>query len=539
MLRYITIILLILALPFSGHANPFSNSDDVSAADQACKYTEVYSATRKTYLILNLVDRLALKKEDLKFEAQSFVETLAQKVVQDCSSDQDLKISKIEFEGNALTFEYGSGDHSIEWLSDGDANYVVYKKLYGSYKDEPLMVTKYNGLDAKEFIRITGRYGSENANTRYTFFFSGLDHKILNKIELKVTNLKDPRSLKSIYGPDYKSAVVGESALIKVGVVGTGLDYNHPGVAKHLAYRLEMEADLQVLEKLDTKLRESPFINQKTYEASMKQFNDLQPKVGFPIWMDQALKTKSPYDAVIVDKKRSLGPNKEHETRVTSRLLRTGGAVEVHFVRRSMGSIDDLNVEDVIGRFAEQGVRLVNLSFGSSCGRLPKEEKMWDEAFERYPEIVFVVSAGNSGFSTSTKPFCPAAFSKVYKNVISVTALSSEGQLAVYYGTPVNFGEDIDLAVKSDNLEVLIPFRKTLRWENNANGATSLAAAEVSRILTEVVLEGLEWNAQTVKELLVKTSVYKPLLEGVNKTSSEVDEWAFREALKRASKHYK
>jgi len=198
-----------------------------------------------------------------------------------------------------------------------------------------------------------------------------------------------------------------------------------------------------------------------------------------------------------------------------------------------MGSVDSLNVTKVINMFASKGVRIVNLSFGSSCGRLPKEEKMWEEVFASHPEIVFVVSAGNSGRNTSFTPFCPAVYSQKFKNVISVTALDPNGQLAVYYDTPVNYGVGVDLAVKSDNLEVLIPYRKNLRWENNANGATSLAAAEISRILTEVVLEGLVWDAQTVKEALIKTSVYSLVLEGVNGTSSEVDEWAFRDFLKK------
>gem|GEM_PF-3151102 len=532
MLRYYSLLLLLLATPTFVQAGPFLDSGTNKERDHSCKYSEIYSGSQKTFIILNLVERLSFSKKKLKNDRVFTVGKFLTEVLKDCKSDQKIEISKIDYSGEILSFEYGSGRHSVEWLNYKGSHYTVYKKLYGTYKNEPLMVIKFNDK-TKDFTRITGRYGPESSIMRYTFFFNKEEKVFSKKIELESKNRFEIKSLKSIYGEILDENLKVTEPIIKVGVIGTGLDYNHPGLAKHLAYRSEMEEGLQKLEALEEFLRVTPYVTSRDYETSMLAYNKLKPKVGFPNWMDQALRTKTPYDVVLINKKRSRNKNKEHETRVISRLLRTGGDVEVHFARRSMGSIDDFNVIEVVENFAKKGVRLINLSFGSKCGGFLKEEKMWGEVFALYPKIVFVVSAGNSGLNTFYSPFCPAKFSQIYNNVISVTALDGDGQLAVYYNIAVNYGLNIDLAIKSDNLKVLIPYREKLKWENNANGATSLAAAEVSRILTEATLEGLEWNAQTVKDVFVETSVYSQELEGLTKNSSEVDEAAFKKALKK------
>jgi len=518
--------LALLAVPFQAFANPFAGGAVQSKLDTKCKYSEVYSAIQETYLMLNVVSKLALKKDELSRSAEAAFSKVVDEVLTDCGSSSNIRTSDVLFQNGVLTFLYGSRPHSIEWLSKSATEYVVYKKLYGTYKDEPLMVMQHR--DQKLiFTRITGRLGEEASNKRYTFFYKGDDSVASSQTVLNNKNVKSLKSLRSIYG----ESLAPLEPLIKVGVIGTGLDYNHPGLAKHLAYRPEMEKKLQTLELLESNLRLNPYISESEYRESAFAFEKLKPQLGFPLWMDQALGTNQPLDSVIINQKISRGSTREHETRVTSRIIRNGGPVEIHFARRSMGSMDILNVHQVIDHFAESGVSLVNLSFGSKCGGFPLEEQMWDEVFAKYPEIVFVVSAGNSGFDTAQTPFCPANYSEKYKNVISVTALGTDGGLATYFEKAVNFGNAVDLAIRADNLEVLIPYKKTLRWENNANGATSLAAAEVSRILTEAVLDGLVWSAQTVKAVLMETSLVRPDLKRVNKQSSEVDEWAFRKAL--------
>jgi len=512
-------------------AGPFTGAEAARSETSTCKYSNVYDASQKTFLILNLVHQLSQNYEDLKTEGLGFFEKTVQSVSDFCESDELQKIRKVRFEDGVLIFDFGSGEHQIEWIKKEDSDYVVYTKKYGTYKNEPLMVV-HKKNEAIEFVRITGRLGAEARNQRYTFYYKGGSDGISSSVALNNKNSKDIRSLHSIYkGEEFRFEPV-----LQIGVIGTGLDYNHKGVAKHLAYRDEMEKDLLELEILEFKLRESPFADEESYHSAHKKFTNLKRNVGFPIWMDQAMGTNMPYDQVVVNNAISRQGTQEHETRVTSRMLRSGGRVKVHFARRSMGSVDTFDVREVVSKFVSQGVRLINLSFGAECGRLLKEDFMWQEVFAKNPDVVFVVSAGNSGLNTEVRPFCPAVYSTQFKNVISVTALDSSGQLAVYFGTPVNFGNSVDLAIRSDNLEVLIPYRKNLKWENNADGATSLAAAEVSRILTESILEGLNWDAQTVKEQLVRSSLYRPYLKGVNRSSSELDEWAFRAVLKNGSR---
>jgi len=528
MIKKSILLALTLIVSVKGFASPFLGPGDTVVDQKHCMHSEIYSSSSSTFLILNVVRDLSLKKRELSEAPKVTFQNAVVNALANCAPHAKMKISDVEYKSNVLSFVYGSGLQTVEWLTNGSAEYVVYKKTYGTYKDEPIMVVKYNSGEPV-FTRVTGRLGAEQANTRYTFFYRGRESKASLQIELKNKNTKDIRSLKSIYGEDIEPV----APLIQIGVVGTGLDYNHIGLAKHLAYRPEIEDELQKLERLEFEIRKNPFVSALEYKKHSSVFENLKSKIGFPLWMDQALGTSKPLDSVIINRKVSRGGVREHETRVTSRIIRGGGPVEVHFARRSMGSVDILNVHEVVENFAKKGVKLVNLSFGSQCGGLPLEEKMWDEAFANHPEMIFVVSAGNSGLNTSDVSFCPAFYSQKYKNVISVTALGTDGDLAAYFETSVNFGDAVDLAIRADNLEVLIPYRKRLKWENNANGATSIAAAEVSRILTEAVVAGLSWSAQTVKEVLVSTSLKRPELKGVNKHSSEVDEWAFRAALRK------
>jgi hypothetical protein len=543
-------VLMSFALLASLNVQAFENavrSESVGLLDKSCHYSQIYNASRKTFVLYNVLETLALsgvpesKQDFIKKFKTSMKLTKKICLVQSIYSEIDRLVEVEQLDQNTFKFSVlrGAlsasgrknleGPHSVEFIKRGKDSFLVYKKLYGTYEDQPLMVFK-NFETTKDYIRVTGRNGDSGESSRFIFWYDGKSHKKLREEQKAiVTSYENIKPLKNIYSDPAHEL---QSPKLKVGVIGTGVDYNHPGMAKHLAYRADMEKDLQKIETLSQKLRFNIYESSELFAKDYNRFLNLDKNTGFPLWMDQALGTRRPIDKLIANGKVVPG-GVDHETRVTSRIIRSGKAIEIFSVRRSMGGIDTLDVENVVKNFSKEGVKLVNLSFGSTCGRLPKEEASWEKDFALYPEIIFVISAGNSGYNTRVTPFCPATFSTKFKNVISVTALDGNGQLAVYNETPVNYGTDIDLAIKSNNLPVLFPYRRILKWENNAHGATSLGAAEVSRIITEAILEGYQVDAQTVKKHLVDTSVYAPVLKGVTKHSAEVDEEAFKASLSR------
>jgi hypothetical protein len=305
----------------------------------------------------------------------------------------------------------------------------------------------------------------------------------------------------------------------KVGVIGTGVDYNNPNLAPQLHGRRTMEKDIQKLERLKKDLQAKAYESLLDYVADYKQFETNFNSTGFPKWMDQALGTTRPFDQVILNKMRSNlpGGHKDHETRISSRIIKDLPQVELFSVRRAYGASDHFNVSEVVSNLHSNGVRLINMSFGWKCGLYPEEEKAWETVFQKYSDVIFVVSAGNDGENTELVKFCPATNSERFGNVISVTALNDQGELASYFGRAVNYGRNIDFAIKADNLEVLWPNGRDGKWSINEKGATSMATAQVTRLILRAhALTGYDLDASNVKSDLIRISkVSKELMSSV------------------------
>ena len=264
--------------------------------------------------------------------------------------------------------------------------------------------------------------------------------------------------------------------------------------------------------------------------------------VGFPIWMDQALASPWPMDQVIKD--GVVQPHLEHETRVASRIVHARNDIAVHFVRRMYGNRQDIfNVAEVIKNFSSRGVKVVNMSFGSDCGVLPKEEGAWSKIFKQYPHIIFVIAAGNSGRNLDYFDYCPAKFSRENTNVISVTSATQDGVISVNYdpeaGSDVlmNYGMSVDIAIRADNLSVLVPlkYEEDSLWINHNTGWTSHAAAEVTRVIAHAIADGYPVDPRTVKARLINSSRKSRYLREFVNSGGTVDEVEFRANLVRPS----
>lgn len=343
------------------------------------------------------------------------------------------------------------------------------------------------------------------------------------------------KSLQSIYSSTTDLELKTPRAV--VGVIGSGVDYNHPGLAKFLAIRSELEQRLQQLEAQP---------QAKTLNSCEYQLLQSERGVGFPRWMDQALASPWPMDEVIQD--GVLQPHLDHETRVTSRIIQGRDDIAVHFVRRMYGNQQDIfNVSTVLENFSLRGVKIVNMSFGSDCGVLPMEEHAWSQIFKRYPQIIFVISAGNSGRNLDYHDYCPAKYSRENANVISVTSVTSDGVISVNYDPDsgknilTNYGATVDLAIRADNLPVLAAHHYDENvgnpWINHSIGWTSHAAAEVTRVITHALADGYSIDPQLVKEQLIKTSRKSRFLKDFVKSGGQVDEAAFRALIEQRPAH--
>ncbi len=338
------------------------------------------------------------------------------------------------------------------------------------------------------------------------------------------------KSLRSIYDSDNLPL---NAPKVVVGVIGSGVDYNHPGLAKFLSIRTKFEKNLQKLEDLPKNKNLNACEHQRLQENS---------GIGFPRWMDQALGSPWPMDQIF--KNGVLQPYLEHETRVTSRIIKGRSDIAVHFVRRMYGNQQDIfDVADVIKNFSSRGVKIINVSFGSDCGVLPSEEHAWSQIFKKYPQIIFVIAAGNSGRNLDYFDYCPAKFSRDNANVISVTSVTSDGVISVNVDPEsgrnilTNYGATVDLSMRADNLPVLAAHHYEYNvgnlWINHSTGWTSHAAAEVTRVIGHAMADGYSINAQTVKEQLIGTSRKSRFLQGFVRSGGQVDEDAFRATLTR------
>ena len=369
-------------------------------------------------------------------------------------------------------------------------------------------------------VQIIGRIAGEDHLDRYSFFF---DSKREFEEKIKVRYLGsfsgEIKSLTSIYGKSYSNQMIKNPA-IKVGVIGSGVDYNNPLLAKHIAFRDDFEEDLLKKENLLNNLVSKTYFSKEEYLDDLKTWRDLDENTGFPRWMDQALGSTKPSDRTIP---MMPGASSEHETRMSSRIISGGGAIQLYSVRKMYGYSISEDYVEVVNEFSKNGVSLVNMSFAYACGGEDPYREQWEKVFSENPDMVFVVAAGNDGKNLKDELYCPAKYSQKYKNVVSVTALDEEGMLAKYNGLSVNYGS-VDVAIKADNLEVFSPGSS---WKNNKNGASSMAAAEVTRIISESVLAGKELDPESLKERLRQASVQSSKLNGVVLSGGELKEELF------------
>ena len=230
---------------------------------------------------------------------------------------------------------------------------------------------------------------------------------------------------------------------LPVGVIDTGVDYNHPELAPKM--RPFIGLDLFSNDQLPY-----DYTNQVLNELSEQHYSH-----GTAV-----------ADLISRDQNVRIIP-----VRVYSNVSAAGKGIEF---------------------LASQGARIINLSMGSD----KKSEWMsYLKAAQNHPEILFVVAAGNEGLNIDKSPTYPAAFK--LKNQIVVASTNSKGELSAFS----NYGDKhVDIAVWGEKVSAAEAGGG--HWQPSG---TSFSAPQLSRLAASILLDNPGLTAVQLKsEILSK-----------------------------------
>ena len=169
-----------------------------------------------------------------------------------------------------------------------------------------------------------------------------------------------------------------------------------------------------------------------------------------------------PFD---MDPRRNVFLPLHHGTTVFSVLARESGDEPIAVYRFPAPNM--CRFADLVRHMAALGVRVVNMSMGSFD---PADWDCFASAAQNYPNMLFVVSAGNNGRDLDEAPVYPAALP--LENMITVTSSDNFGQRG--RGSNVGAGT-VDIMVPAERVAVF-----DHRGVRDETGGTSYAAPRVA-----------------------------------------------------------
>lgn len=152
---------------------------------------------------------------------------------------------------------------------------------------------------------------------------------------------------------------------------------------------------------------------------------------------------------------------------------------------------DMTQMADAVTWLAETGARVVNMAMGSNA------KADWD-AFERaakhYPQILFIISAGNDGRDIDREPVYPAALGLA--NAIVVTSSELDGRLA--QGS--NWGPgNVDIMVPAERVAVI-----DHRGAPGKASGSSFAVPRVSALAVRMLAQHPDWHGPELRDAILK-----------------------------------
>ncbi|HEY8271733.1 MAG TPA: S8 family serine peptidase [Pseudobdellovibrionaceae bacterium] len=230
--------------------------------------------------------------------------------------------------------------------------------------------------------------------------------------------------------------------VVRIGIIDTGIDYNHPAL-----------------------------------------ISKSRPMLG----LDLITKGRPPYDYTNSIQNEQMGKHFSHGTAVADIATRNIDALIIPVRTSNQPSLDGAAVEYL----AKKDVRIVNISQGTS------DKSEWlplKTAMQKHPEILFIVSAGNTAQDIDKEPFYPSEFN--LPNMLAVASVNTQGQLSEFS----NYGaKHVHLAAIGENVSAALAGGG--QWTVNG---TSFAAPVVTNIAAQLLIEDPSLKSQELRSLLIQ-----------------------------------
>ena len=307
---------------------------------------------------------------------------------------------------------------------------------------------------------------------------------------------------------------------IVIGVIDQGIDYNHTSLAAYTRRRENPKIkDLELLanaakNELDAynnfllkhsetpmgKLMEAkyPSILNK-FKKAKKDLTRLRKEFPLTVGLDLVGDYGVPYDyGTSLEAEEAFIFN--HGTGVASMILSASQDVVIEPVR-----VNNLieNLDQGVDYLAQAGARVINVSLTTD------REDEWNafrNRVKKYPEIIFVVAAGNheENLDNPTVVRYPAKFPE--KNIVVVASVDKQGKLA----KTSSYGKmHVDLGARGVDVRVDCPEQKYC-----TTGGTSLASPYVAGVIGAMVKANPKLKRDQILQILKETVDHTPELEG-------------------------
>lgn len=258
------------------------------------------------------------------------------------------------------------------------------------------------------------------------------------------------------------------AATVKVGVLDSGVDYNHPS----LFWRI---------------LRGTGKI------------------IGFDGY---DLSNNLPYD------------HHSHGTHVSGIAMKGSQKLQLIPIRMNIFTDEDTFLELVDAAVAS-GVQVINVSLGW-FSRTQGEEvfKGLIKGINKYPKVIFVLAAGNESANLNVAPIMPACLNT--DNIIVVAATDEKNEIADFS----NFGKScIDVAAPGVDINSSVPSKYHLQYKSMSFGkmsGTSMAAPFVTNVVAKMLAINPSLSPKQVKDILTNTSFKTTTLKNLVKAGGYV-----------------
>ena len=284
-------------------------------------------------------------------------------------------------------------------------------------------------------------------------------------------------------------------------VVGAGcnvrtarrLDYDGRGVLQRLHYLDGKLMEIRITDELNPLVPDGTMrdgvrvavvdsgVNYLLSEINARLGRDANGRVrGYDFWdLDE-----QPFDYIPIPS--PFYPS-HHGTKIMSVIIQSSSEIVVlpyRYPRFNMSRMAPL-----IGHISDNKARIVNVSLASN------DRDAWSafgQSIKMYPDILFVVAAGNDDRNIDRVPIYPASFG--FDNIIVATGGTSEGYLA----PGANWGmKAVDFLVSSERVRVL-DFDGRKKWV----GGSSYAAARVSGLAACILAKNPKLDVGSLRQEL-------------------------------------